>query len=70
MPQPSADPRQNRLLASLPAAELDQLRPVLDLVALPLGRVVYEAGRAQSYVYFPTTAIVSMLNVMTDGAAV
>ncbi len=46
------------------------MRPVLDLVALPLGRVVYEAGRAQSYVYFPTTAIVSMLNVMTDGAAV
>lgn len=69
LPQPSADPRQNRLLAALPATELEQLLPALDPVALPLGRVVYEAGRAQSYIYFPTTAIVSMLNVMSDGAA-
>ena len=36
---------------------------------MPLGRVLYEPGVALSHVYFPTTAIVSLLYVMEDGAS-
>jgi len=36
---------------------------------LPLGKVLYESGTRLSHVYFPTTAIVSLLYVMEDGAS-
>jgi CRP-like cAMP-binding protein len=59
----------NRLLAALPPAIFDRIRPELELVPLKLGASVYEAGGKLSYVYFPTTAIVSLLYVMQDGAS-
>lgn len=62
------DPRQNHLLAALPAAEWQRWQPLLEWVDLPLGHVMYESGRTLSHVYFPTTAIVSLLYVMEDGA--
>ena len=65
----TADPRQNRLLAALPEAEWDRWRPQLELIDLPLGTVLYEAGSTLAHVYFPTTAIVSLLYVMEDGAS-
>ena len=36
---------------------------------MPLGDVLYEAGGTLSHVYFPTTAIVSLLYVMESGAS-
>ncbi len=36
---------------------------------MPLGQVMYEAGVTLKYVYFPTTAIVSLLGVMENGAS-
>ena len=36
---------------------------------MPLGHVLYESGRTLSHVYFPTSAIVSLLYVMEDGAS-
>jgi len=36
---------------------------------MPLGKVLYEAGRKLTHVYFPTTSIVSLLYVMEDGAS-
>ena len=62
-------PKQNSLLAALPGAEYERLLPYLELVPLPLGWAVYEAGGAQGYVYFPTTSIVSLLYVMEDGSS-
>jgi CRP-like cAMP-binding protein len=59
----------NRLLAALPAELYERLRPELELVPLKLGASVYEAGSKLSYVYLPTTAIVSLLYVMKDGAS-
>ena len=41
--------------------------PHLEHVAMPLGQVLYEPGSALSHVYFPTTAIVSLLYVMQNG---
>jgi CRP-like cAMP-binding protein len=66
---PDKDPRANRLLAVLPDAEWQRWLPQLEWVTLPLGLVLYESGRPLSHVYFPTTAIISMLYVMEDGAS-
>ncbi len=62
-------PRQNHLLAALPAAEFARLLPDLEWVSLPLGQVLYESGEQMRHVYFPTTSIVSLLYVLEDGAS-
>lgn len=53
----------------LPEAESKRWLPQLELVELPLGQVLYESGATLSHVYFPTTAIVSLLYVMENGAS-
>jgi CRP-like cAMP-binding protein len=65
----TADPRENQLLAALPEAELKRWLPALERVSLPLGQVLYESGTTLSHAYFPTTAIVSLLYVMENGAS-
>jgi CRP-like cAMP-binding protein len=65
----ASESRSNHLLAALPAAELQRWLPQLEVVQMPLGQVLYESGHAQSHVYFPTTAIVSLLYVMENGAS-
>ncbi|MBA2412189.1 MAG: Crp/Fnr family transcriptional regulator [Burkholderiaceae bacterium] len=65
----AAEPMENQLLAALPAAELQRWTPQLELVDLPLGEVLYESGTTLSHVYFPLTAIVSLLYVMENGAS-
>lgn len=62
-------PCQNHLLAALPAEDYARLLPQLELVPMPLGKVLYESGSELHHVYFPTTAIVSLLYVMLDGAS-
>ena len=62
-------PHLNRLLAALPAEEFERLAPHLELVAMPLGEVLYESGGQLRHVYFPTTSIVSLLYVMQNGAS-
>ncbi|MDD5176369.1 MAG: Crp/Fnr family transcriptional regulator [Sterolibacterium sp.] len=63
------DPRQNHLLAALPAEEYARLLPHLELVPLPLGHALYESGTQMRHVYFPTNSIISMLYVMEDGSS-
>jgi len=63
------EPRDNHLLAALLAQEYERLAPNLELVPMPLGHVLYESGSELRHVYFPTTAIVSLLYVMRDGAS-
>ena len=63
------DPRRNRLLAALPDAEWQRWLPALEPVNMPLGHVLYESGINLSHVYFPITAIVSLLYVMENGSA-
>jgi len=66
---PSSNLKLNHLLAVLPAEELERLRPQMELVELKLGQVLHESGDVQSHVYFPTTAIVSLLYVLDTGAS-
>jgi CRP-like cAMP-binding protein len=68
----SHEPQQavgNRLLAMLPQEEMERLRPDLEPISLALGEVIYESGGQQSYIYFPTTAIISLLYMMENGAS-
>jgi CRP-like cAMP-binding protein len=65
----SHDPIQNGLLRALPATDRDRLAAELELIAMPLGDVLYESGSHMRHVYFPTTSIVSLLYVMEDGAS-
>ncbi len=69
MNEVTSTPVQNQLLAYLPAAEQQRWFPKLERVDMPLGQVMYEAGVTLKYVYFPTTAIVSLLGVMESGAS-
>src|ERR1700719_4630070 len=65
----SHNPEQNHLLAALSPAERERLYPYLQLVPLPLGKVLYESGDVLRHVYFPTDSIVSLLYVLADGAS-
>jgi len=62
-------PKQNHLLAALPAVDYARLLPDLELTPMPLGWAVYESGGKLGYLYFPTTSIVSLLYVMESGAS-
>ncbi|HEY5505489.1 MAG TPA: hypothetical protein VIK28_10045, partial [Sedimentisphaerales bacterium] len=62
-------PKQNHLLAALPAPEFDRLSSRLELIPMPLGEALYESGGHLQNVYFPTTSIVSLLYVLEDGAS-
>lgn len=64
----SHDPQKNKLLASIPQDEYEQLLPHLEPINLALGEVIYESGALQEYVYFPTTSIISLLYIMENGA--
>lgn len=61
--------RQNRLLACIPHAEWQGWQPDLEPVEWPLGMALHQSGAAQRFVYFPTTAIVSLLNVLDNGSS-
>src|SRR5688572_20826327 len=63
------DPRSNRLLATLPEESYDALLPFLEPVELALGKVLYESGGVQGYVYFPTSSIISLLYVLENGSS-
>ena len=62
-------PHQNHLFAALPAEVFERLSPHLELILMPLGQVLYESGGQLQYIYFPTTAIVSLHYVMENGAS-
>ena len=62
-------PENNHILRALPLVERERLFPHLQLVAMPLGKVLYESGAELRHIYFPTDSIVSLLYVMRDGAS-
>jgi len=67
--QLSVNPRQNQLLAALSPAEFERLQADLELIWMPLGKVLHESGDRMQHVYFPTTAIVSLLYVVESGGS-
>lgn len=63
----TSEPTYNFLLSVLPRAAQERIFPQLKKMLLPQGTVIYAAGQDADYVYFPTDAIISLLNVMADG---
>ena len=60
----------NRLFAPLPYTEWLALEPELEWVELESGAMLYESGVVLKHAYFPTSAVVSLVSSMKDGASV
>jgi CRP-like cAMP-binding protein len=70
LPQyPISCPKQNHLLAALPAPDFEQLAPHLELVQLALGQMLYDPGTQMRHAFYPTTSIVSLHYVTESGAS-
>jgi len=68
-PNSNANPAlKNYLLAALPADEFDRINRHLEPITLKLGTVLHETGDKMNNVYFPTTAIFSLLYLMENGS--
>ena len=63
----AADPRDNRLLAALPAEVLQRWSPHLECTSSPLGQVLNDLGCGQRHAYFPTSSIVSLMGLTVEG---
>ena len=68
-PRSRQDPRENRLLATLPDVDYHELLPHLEPLELPLGHAVSESGAPQGFVVFPVDSVVSLLYVLESGAS-
>jgi CRP-like cAMP-binding protein len=62
------DPKQNAILAALPAQDFERLLPELELVAMPLKWTVSESGDHVNFLHFPISGIVSLMYSLEDGS--
>ena len=69
VPPPSTTTR-NKILAALDEADYPNLFSQLELTSLAQGQVIYEAESPIDHVYFPESAVFSMLSTMEDGRTV
>jgi CRP-like cAMP-binding protein len=63
------DPRQNQLLAALPAPDFQRLLPELVPIDMPAGMALHESGELISHVHFPTSSVVSLLYETREGGS-
>jgi CRP-like cAMP-binding protein len=62
------DPKQNQILAALPAQDYERLLPDLELVDMPVGWTMSESGDHVNYLHFPTSGIISLIYALEDGS--
>lgn len=62
-------PQENHLLAAISHDEWSMLEPEMEEVDLSLNQVLSESGKTPAYMYFPTTAIVSILYMTESGSS-
>jgi len=67
--RPTGNPRRNHFLAALPDSVWTRWRSQLEFVDLPLDKSLYTSDATPAYVYFPTTAVVSLLYLTQDGVS-
>ncbi len=70
MTPPSSTWSTNRILAALAPQDMVRWSPHLQPLDLPAGHVLVEAHDKPQHVYFPTTAIVSLVHLQEDGSTV
>lgn len=63
------DPRQNNILAALHKADYERIFPDLELVEMPLGWTIAEAGDHVKFIHFPISGIVSLIYELEDGSS-
>jgi len=69
-PPPSDGRPKNRLLAALPAADFNRLRPLLTTVPIRLKQVLQQNGEPLRTVYFLNGGVASIVTVLSDGTTV
>ncbi|WIV97269.1 Crp/Fnr family transcriptional regulator [Kinneretia aquatilis] len=70
MPAESLSPLNNQLLTGLPAPVREAMLAQMEGVALVAGTTLYVAGAELSHVYFPVTAVISLVSPLLDGACI
>lgn len=60
----------NRLIAALPVEDLGRLAPHLERVVIEGGQTLHQIGHSIDHIYFPESALVSLLNILSDGTTV
>ncbi len=61
---------QNDMLAALAPSDLGRLRPYLGTISAARGRTLHRSGETIDTVYFPTSAVLSIVTLMADGREV
>lgn len=61
---------ENQMLAALPHEEYRLLQPYIELVALPRGKTIYNAGDPITHVYFVMRGLISLISSTESGAQV
>lgn len=69
-PPAPARTNENKVLAALGDTAPPRFASPLERVSLAQGEVIYEPDDEIEYVYFPETAVFSMLSTMSDGSTV
>ncbi|MGZ9142841.1 MAG: Crp/Fnr family transcriptional regulator [Candidatus Binatia bacterium] len=70
MPKALGDLRSNQLFGALEAGSRKRIESRLEPIELKLGAVVCEAGGLLKHAYFPQGAVLSLLTVLENGAAI
>ena len=60
-------PNQNHILNALPSSDLEKIIPHLELVQLPIGKMLYAPGEQLRHDYFPTSCIISLHHILESG---
>jgi CRP-like cAMP-binding protein len=66
MTQKAIEP-DNRLLAALSSSDLARLVPHLETISLAPGQVIYEPGQIITDIYFPNSAVISLMLILSNG---
>lgn len=61
--------QKNYLLAAMQDDKWNQLEPFIEEVDLAVNQVLCESGKMPAYLYFPTTAVVSLLYMTENGSS-
>lgn len=63
------EPKKNLLLNQLPKADYKRIASRLERTTLNLGELIYEMGKERNHIYFPIQGIVSIIEILKDGAS-
>jgi CRP-like cAMP-binding protein len=66
----AADPLANSLLAHLPRADFNLLRPSMSVGQFAQGKILAEVGDEIDQVCFPLSGMISILIILRDGKAI